>query len=100
MNVLTVHFALSPRGRLRSGETALVHGAGGGIGIAATQYATAVGARVIAVTSTEEKRVLARKDGASEAIPTDGFKDAAEEINAGKGDDIVVTPVRIEHFTA
>lgn len=99
MNVLTVHFALSHRGRLRSGETVLVHGAGGGIGIAATQYATAVGARVIAVASTEEKRELARKAGASEAIPPDGFKDAAKELTDGRGVDIVVDPVGGDRFT-
>ena len=60
MNVLTVHFALAHRGRLQAGETVLVHGAGGGIGIAATQFATAMGARVIAVASTEEKRANSR----------------------------------------
>lgn len=43
MNVSFVHFALAHRGRLQPGETVLVHGAGGGIGIAATQFATAPG---------------------------------------------------------
>lgn len=99
MNVLTVHFALAHRGRLQAGETVLVHGAGGGIGIAATQFATALGARVIAVASTEEKRQLALKAGASEAIAPEGFKDAAKELTDGKGVDIVVDPVGGDRFT-
>lgn len=99
MNVLTVHFALAHRGRLQSGETVLVHGAGGGIGIAATQFATAMGARVIAVASTEEKRALALKAGASEAIEPEGFKDVVKELTGGKGVDIVVDPVGGDRFT-
>ena len=99
MNVLTVHFALAHRGRLEAGETVLVHGAGGGIGIAATQFAVARGARVIAVASTEEKRALALKAGASDAIAPEGFKDAAKELTGGKGVDVVVDPVGGDRFT-
>ncbi|NLD84374.1 MAG: NADPH:quinone oxidoreductase family protein [Actinomycetales bacterium] len=99
MNVLTVHFALAHRGRLEAGETVLVHGAGGGIGIAATQFAEARGARVIAVASTEEKRALALKAGASDAIAPEGFKDAAKELTGGKGIDVVVDPVGGDRFT-
>lgn len=99
MNVLTVHFALAHRGRLEAGETVLVHGAGGGIGIAATQFAVARGARVIAVASTEEKRALALKAGASDAIAPEGFKDAAKELTGGKGIDVVVDPVGGDRFT-
>lgn len=99
MNVLTVHFALAHRGRLQAGETVLVHGAGGGIGIAATQFAVAMGARVIAVASSEEKRALALKAGASDAIPPEGFKDAARELTGGKGVDIIVDPVGGDRFT-
>lgn len=99
MNVLTVHFALAHRGRLQPGETVLVHGAGGGIGIAATQFATALGARVIAVASTEEKRELARKAGATDVIAPEGFKDAVKELTGGQGVDIVVDPVGGDRFT-
>lgn len=99
MNVLTVHFALAHRGRMEPGETVLVHGAGGGIGIAATQFATALGARVIAVASTEEKRDLALRAGASDAIAPEGFKDAVKELTGGKGVDIVVDPVGGDRFT-
>lgn len=99
MNVLTAHFALAHRGRLQAGETILVHGAGGGIGIAATQFAVAMGARVIAVASTEEKRALALQAGASTAIAPEGFKDAAKELTDGRGVDVVVDPVGGDRFT-
>ncbi len=99
MNVLTVHFALAHRARLEAGETVLVHGAGGGIGIAATQFATALGAKVIAVASTQEKRDLALRAGASEAIAPEGFKDAVMELTGGRGVDIVVDPVGGDRFT-
>jgi len=99
MNVLTVHFALAHRGRMQPGETVLVHGAGGGIGIAATQFAAAHGNRVIAVASTEEKRELALRAGASDAISPEGFKDAAKELTDGKGVDLVVDPVGGDRFT-
>ncbi len=61
MNYLTVDFAFVRRGRLRAGETVLVHGAAGGIGTAALQLAGALGARTIAVVSTEEKAETARR---------------------------------------
>lgn len=51
------------------------------------------------MASTEEKRELARKAGASEAIPPDGFKDAAKELTDGRGVDIVVDPVGGDRFT-
>jgi len=64
MNYLTVNFALVRRGRLRAGETVLVHGAAGGVGSAAVQVAKALGARVIAVVSTPAKRAIAVQAGA------------------------------------
>src|ERR1700754_2501387 len=64
-NDLTVYFALSVRGRLRQGETVLVHGAAGGIGTSALRLASVLGAsRTIAVVSTEEKRQIATAAGA------------------------------------
>jgi NADPH2:quinone reductase len=68
INYLTTHFALSWRARLQAGETVLVHGAAGGLGSAAVQYARVLGARVIAVVSTPEKAVLARQSGAHETV--------------------------------
>ncbi len=103
MNYLTAHFVLGLRGRLAAGETVLVHGAAGGVGIACIQFAKARGARVVAVVSTEGKAEVARAAGADHAVlVTDadgkGFKDAVLEI-AGPGVDIVVDPVGGDRFT-
>src|ERR1700712_5195914 len=99
MNYLTMHFALVRRGALRSGETVLVHGAAGGIGTAAVQLAKALGARVIAVTSCDEKAEVARRAGADEVVSSEGFKDAVAELTGGAGVDIVVDPVGGDRFT-
>ncbi len=99
MNYLTAHFVLSVRGRLAEGETVLVHGAAGGVGIACLQFAKARGATVIAVVSSEGKGEVARAAGADHAIAVEGFKDAAREITDGRGVDIVVDPVGGDRFT-
>lgn len=99
MNYLTVHFALKRRGRLQAGETVLVHGAAGGIGTAAIQYAKALGARVIGVVSTEEKGRVALAAGADDVVLAEGFKDAAKELTGGRGVDIVLDPVGGDRFT-
>ncbi|MFG1922872.1 NADPH:quinone oxidoreductase family protein [Cryptosporangium sp. NPDC048952] len=99
MNYLTVHFGLVRRGQLRQGDTVLVHGAAGGIGTAAVQLASALGARVIAVVSTTDKIETAKAAGADEVILADGFKDAAKELTGGRGVDIVVDPVGGDRFT-
>lgn len=99
MNYLTVHFALARRGRLRSGETVLVHGAAGGVGTAAVQLARALGARVIAVVSTEAKAEVARRAGAHETVPVEGFRQAVAELTEGRGVDVVVDPVGGDRFT-
>jgi NADPH:quinone reductase len=99
MNVLTVHFALTTRGALQADETVLVHGAAGGVGTAAVQLASALGARVIAVTSTEQKAAVARRAGADEVIAADGFKDAVKDLTGGRGVDLVVDPVGGDRFT-
>ncbi len=99
MNYLTMHFALVRRGGLQSGETVLVHGAAGGIGTAAVQLAKALGARVIAVTSSDEKADIARRAGADEVVSSDGFRDGVKEATGGKGVDLVVDPVGGDRFT-
>lgn len=99
MNYLTCEFALVRRGALRAGETVLVHGAAGGIGTAAVQLAKALGARVIAVVSTEEKGEVARSAGADEVVLADGFRDAVKELTGGRGVDVIVDPVGGDRFT-
>ncbi len=99
MNLLTVHFALRRRARLEPGETVLVHGAAGGIGVGAIQLAKADGARVIAVTSTAEKAEIARAIGADETVEVAGFKDAVRGLTDGRGADVVVDPVGGDRFT-
>ncbi len=99
MNYLTAHFALKRRGRLRAGETVLVHGAAGGIGTAVTQLASALGARVIAVVSAETKAEVARTAGAADVVPAAGFLAAVKDLTGGRGVDIVVDPVGGDRFT-
>jgi NADPH:quinone reductase len=99
MNLLTVHFALLDRGRLRAGERLLVHGAGGGIGVAAIQLAVARDAHVIAVTSTEEKAAMARAAGAHEVVAVEGFREAVRELTGGEGVDLVLDPVGGDRVT-
>jgi NADPH2:quinone reductase len=99
-NDMTVHFALRTRGRLRAGETVLVHGAAGGIGSSALRLAPALGAaRTIAVVSTEEKAEIARAAGASDVVLADGFRDAVKELTDGRGVDMVIDPVGGDRFT-
>ncbi|WP_330474989.1 NADPH:quinone oxidoreductase family protein [Terrabacter sp. C0L_2] len=99
MNYLTVHFALTQRGRLERGEVVLVHGAAGGIGTAAIQLARAMDARVIAVVSSEDKVETARAAGAHHVVLADGFLAAAKELTYGRGVDVVVDPVGGDRFT-
>jgi NADPH2:quinone reductase len=99
MNYLTVHFGLVRRGGLRPGETVLVHGAAGGVGSAAVQLAKALGARVIAVASTERKGDVARAAGADDVVAVDGFRAATAELTGGRGVDVVVDPVGGDRFT-
>jgi NADPH:quinone reductase len=99
MNYLTALFALEERGGLREGETVLVHGAAGGVGTATLQVAKGLGARTIAVVSTEEKAAFARAAGADEAVVGPDFKDAVKELTGGRGVDLVVDPVGGDRFT-
>ncbi|WP_338603264.1 NADPH:quinone oxidoreductase family protein [Saccharopolyspora sp. SCSIO 74807] len=99
MNYLTVHFALARRGRLRAGETVLVHGASGGVGTAAVQLASVLGARVIAVVSQESKVEAARSAGAQHVVLAEGFRDAVAELVGKRGVDLVVDPVGGDRFT-
>ncbi|HEU0023284.1 MAG TPA: NADPH:quinone oxidoreductase family protein [Thermoleophilaceae bacterium] len=74
LNYLTALAALERRGRLRAGEAVLVHGAAGGVGTAAIQVAKALGARVAAAVSTDDKAETARRAGADETVVGDDFR--------------------------
>jgi NADPH:quinone reductase-like Zn-dependent oxidoreductase len=99
---LTVYFALVRRAQLRPGETVLVTGAGGGVGIAGVQLAKALGAKVIAVGSTEEKRALALDMGADHAIQPDPktFKEKVRSLTNGRGAEVVLESVGGDLFDA
>jgi NADPH:quinone reductase len=99
LNYHTAYFALKLRGRLSDGDTVLVHGAAGGVGTASLQVAKGLGARTIAVVSSDEKERIARDAGADEVLRSDGpWKDQAKEASAG-GVDIVLDPVGGDRFT-
>jgi NADPH2:quinone reductase len=99
LNYHTAYFALVLRGRLKEGETVLVHGAAGGVGTASLQVARAVGARTIALVSSEAKRAVAEQAGAQETLLLgDGWKDEVIAISGG-GVDMVLDPVGGDRFT-
>lgn len=93
MNYLTAHFALVRRGDLREGETVLVHGAAGGVGTATIQVARGLGARSIAVVSSDAKEQVARDAGADDVVRVDGFLEAVKELTGGRGVDVVMDVV-------
>jgi NADPH:quinone reductase len=91
----TSHHALVDRGQLKAGETLLVLGAAGGVGTAAIQIGKALGARVIAATSTKDKCDLCAALGADATINYSHVKlrDAIKVLTQGKGPDVVYDPV-------
>lgn len=98
-NYYTMYFALARRGGLRAGETVLVLGSAGGIGVAAIQIAKAMGARVIAMVHRVEATDFVAAVGADVVLPlTDGWRDAALAATGGRGADLVVDPVGGDAF--
>ncbi|WP_372405093.1 SDR family NAD(P)-dependent oxidoreductase [Streptomyces luteireticuli] len=89
---LTVQHALGHLARLRAGETVLVHGGAGGVGLAAVQYAQRVGARVVATAGTPAKRDLLRLLGVEHVLPSRGlrFADRVRDLTGGEGVDVVL----------
>ncbi|WP_339844105.1 NADPH:quinone oxidoreductase family protein [uncultured Halopseudomonas sp.] len=87
--------ALKQRANLQPGETLLVLGASGGVGLAAVEIGKAMGARVIAAASTAEKLEVARAAGADELINYTevSLKDAVKELTKGQGADVIYDPV-------
>lgn len=95
----TSYHALKDRAQLKSGETLLVLGAAGGVGLTAVELGKVMGAKVIAAASSDEKLALCRKYGADETInySTENLKDRIKEITNGKGVDVVYDPVGGEY---
>ena len=91
----TSFYALRDRGKLQPGETLLVHGAGGGVGLAAVDLARAMGARVIATARGAEKASVLKTYGVEAVIDyTDGpFKDQVNALTDGAGADVIYDPV-------
>jgi NADPH2:quinone reductase len=97
LNYHTAYFSLKLRGRLEADETVLIHGAAGGVGTASIQVAKGLGARTIAVVSSDEKEQVARDAGADEVVRSDGpWKDQVKELG---GADVVMDPVGGDRFT-
>jgi NADPH2:quinone reductase len=93
--VSTATNALLQRGRLQQGETLLVHGAGGGVGLAAVEVGKLLGATVIATASTPAKLALAARRGSDHGIDytRENFKDRVLEITNGVGADVILDTV-------
>jgi len=91
----TACHALKDRGQLRSGETLLVLGAAGGVGLAAVEIGKIMGARVIACASSDEKLALAREHGADALInyAASDLRERIREVTAGRGIDVAYDPV-------
>jgi NADPH2:quinone reductase len=87
--------ALRDRAALKAGETLLVLGAAGGVGLAAVEIGKAIGARVIAAASTAEKLAICREHGADECINyvDEDLRDALKKLTGGNGVDVVFDPV-------
>ena len=95
LNYGTTYHALKQRGQLQAGETLLVTGAGGGVGTTAIEIGKAMGARVIAAASTDEKLGIAKNLGADEVINySDGeLKEKVKALTDGLGADVIYDPI-------
>ena len=96
----TSHHALKQRGELKAGETLVVTGAAGLTGLAAVQIGKAMGAKVIAVASSEAKQKVALDNGADIALGYDDLKDNLKKATDGNGADVVFDVVGGEVFDA
>ena len=91
----TSYHALKDRAHLKAGETLLVLGASGGVGLAAVQLGKAMGARVIAAASSDAKLDVCRQNGADDVInyASDDLRSRVKALTAGKGVDVIYDPV-------
>jgi NADPH2:quinone reductase len=92
---LTAHVALTRCARVEAGEWVLVHGASGGVGLAAVDYAKLHGCKVIAASASDEKLAVIEKEYAPDATVnvTGGFRERVKEITGGRGADVIYDPV-------
>ena len=99
---MSSHVAIRWQGRLEAGETLLVLGAAGGVGLTAVEIGKAMGARVIAGASTAEKLAVARERGADETVnyATEKLTDRVLALTDGKGADVCFDPVGGDLFDA
>src|SRR4029079_17335381 len=99
LNYATAWFAIERAG-VREGESVLVHGASGGVGTAALDLLRGVGARAIAVVSSDEKERVARSLGAAEVVRSTGaWLDEVRALTEGRGVEVVLDPVGGDRFT-
>jgi len=91
----TSYYALKQRANIQRGETLLVLGASGGVGLATIELGKAMGAKVIAAASTAEKLAIAKEAGADELInyTEEPLKDAVKKLTNSKGVDVIYDPV-------
>lgn len=94
----TAYVSLVERGQLQSGETLLVHGASGGVGMAAMDVGRILGAQVIATTASPEKAQALKLAGADHVIvlgakPGDAFREQVKALTSGRGADVIFDPV-------
>lgn len=95
----TSYHALVQRARLQPGEVLLVHGAGGGIGLAAVQIGKVLGATVIATGGSDEKLAVVKANGADHVVNySDGFRDRVKELTDGRGADVIYDPIGADVF--
>jgi NADPH2:quinone reductase len=92
-NYCTAYYGLQ-RGRLQPGEVLLVHGAAGGVGLAAVDVGKLLGATVIATASTDEKLAVCKQMGADHIINyTQGFREQVKDLTHDRGADVIYDPV-------
>jgi NADPH2:quinone reductase len=90
----TSYHALEHRAHLQPGETLLVHGAAGGVGLAAVELGKLMGARVIGCVGSDDKLEIVRRYGADHVLNyTGGFKEQIKDLTGGKGADVIYDPV-------
>jgi NADPH:quinone reductase len=90
---LTAYVSLVRRGNLQKGETLLVHGASGGVGLAAVDVGRLLGAIVIATSASSAKREVLKAYGADHVLPDSGFREAVKDLTGGRGADVIFDPV-------